>query len=316
MANIFYRYLRKTKLKTFLFFLFVAVIFWVLTKFTREYSATVQAKIAYINLPENVMLGSMNKDLITFDVTANGFEFLFYKIKQPEIIIKVMQYYSEGSKRITLSKEELIGLITAQLNQGLSVKNLSVNELTINLDAVISKKVAIIPKIDFNFEKGFKPTDSIVVIPDSVEIYGPSGTLANINFIQTKTLTRQNIQNSVSEKVNLQFTNKNILKIVPSKVQINLTVQEFSEQQMVVPITVINAPPELNLKVIPGTVTIRYDVSVNDFNNIVQESFKVVCDFAERNQEENFMIPKIQVQPSGITNVTLDTDKIDFLIFK
>ena len=89
MSKGFFKNYKNSKVKWFLFFLFLATIFWVLTKFSREFTTTLQARINYENIPETAALSEKNINSIAFDLTANGFEILFYKFKKPTIDVEV-----------------------------------------------------------------------------------------------------------------------------------------------------------------------------------------------------------------------------------
>lgn len=316
MSNVIVRNLKKTKLRLFFFFLLIAVVFWVLTKFSREYTAAVEAQINYISVPENVSLSPENKRNITFEVTANGFDFLFYQFNQPEISVSVLKYYDENKTKLFVSKEDLVGLISNQITKNLSVQNLSVNELNIYLDKLISKKVPVKVKTDFGYKNGFKVIDSIKIKPDSITISGPSEIIKSTKFIETKLLSLQDINKSFSSKVSLKQQDNTELKYSPNEVIVSVKVDEFSQQEVTIPIDVINLPPSKSIKIIPQNITITFDVSLRDFGDILDTSFKVVCDFNERNSEENFMTPKLVQKPDKVRNVVLDANKIDFLLFK
>lgn len=316
MSNFILRSLKKTKLRLFLFFLLVALIFWVLTKFSREYTAAVEAHIAYISLPENVSIASNNKRIISFEVTANGFDFLFYKFKQPQINVSVLKYYNEGETQLIVSKEDLIGLISNQLTKNLSVQNLSVNQLTINLDELVSKKVKVKLKVDVSFKDGFKAIDSFRLKPDSITISGPSELIKKIKFVETQTYAQKDIDKSINDKIALAGMKDTKINFNQKEVVLKLEVAEFSQQEISIPIDIINVPPSKSIKIIPQNITVVFDVSLKYFNEINENSFRVVCDFNDRNSEENFMVPKLTQSPEFVRNATLNLNKIDFLIFK
>ena len=302
MSKGFFKKHKNLKVKRFLFFLLLAAIFWVLTKFSREFTATMVAKIQYENVPENAALSEGNLKSITFDLTANGFEILFYKFKRPTIDLQINKYYDKEKDHFIITKSELNRMVSSNFNRNLAIKNLSVEELKVFLDPIVLKKVKVIPKHSFTFKDGFKPIDSIKVSPDSVVISGPSGSLKNISTIETEVISIEN--------------NNEIVSIKPDKISVSLKVAEFSQGKFTLPIEVINLPPDLDIKLVSPNVTVSYDVSVNDFSEISKDSFRVICDYSKRNKEENFMLPILEKMPPNIQNVVFEPKKIDFLIFK
>ncbi|WGF92574.1 CdaR family protein [Aequorivita marisscotiae] len=307
---------KNLKIKRFLFFLLIAAIFWILTKFSREFTTTMEAKINYENIPETTALSEKNLHTIMFDLTANGFEILFYKFKKPRIDVQVSEFYDNEKDHFTISKNELSRMVSSNFNRNLGIKNLSVEELKVVLDPIVLKKVKVVPSTKLSFKDGFKPRDSIKISPDSVTISGPSGTLKKINSIRTEEVSLNGIEKSISKSISLVSPNSEIVSIKPNTVTINLKVAEYSQGQFTLPIEVINLPPEMEIKLISPSVTVSYDVPVSEFTKISKENFRVICDYAKRNKDDNFMLPTLEKMPPGILNVVFEPKKIDFFIFK
>ncbi len=316
MSKGYFRNYKSSKVKLFLFFLFLATIFWVLTKFSREFTTTMDAKIKYENLPETTTLSSGNVNNITFDLTANGFEILFYKFKKPKVAIDVSKYYTKEKKTFVISKPELLRKVSSNFNRNLDVKNLSVNELNVHLDPIILKKVRVVAKTNVSFKNGFKATDSVKVIPDSVTISGPTGRLKEIDYVETEVVSLSDVEQSISETAKIISPSKEIVTIKPTEVKVKIPVAEFSQGQFSLPVEVVNLPPDVDIKLIQTTVTVTFDISVKDFPDISKNNFRVVCDYSKRNQNENFMLPVLEKKPDGALNIEFDPQKIDFLIFK
>lgn len=316
MPKGFFKNNKNLKVKRFFFFLFVAAIFWILTKFSREFTTNMIAKIHYENVPETTALSENNLRNITFDLTANGFEILFYKFKKPTVDIQVSKYYDKEKDHFIISKNELTRMVSSNFNNNLAIKNLSVEALEVALDPIVLKKVRVLAKSKITFKDGFKPIDSLNIKPDSVIISGPSGSLKNINSIQTEMFSLENIEKDVSKTVKLVSNKAEIVSIKPNKVTVNLSVAEFSQGSFTLPVEVVNLPPDLEIKLVPASVTVTFDVSVNDFSDISKEYFRVICDYSKRNKEENFMLPTLEKLPPYIRNVVFEPKKIDFFVFK
>jgi hypothetical protein len=307
---------KNAKIKAFLFFLVLATFFWILTKFSKQYAATTDAIIEYTNVPESMLLTDENLKEISFDITTNGFEFLFYQFDKPKVSIDISEYFEDGKEDAVVPKNELIKLISSQLKSNLAVKNLSANELIIKLDAIKSKKVPIIVHKELQFKNGFRAVDSIWVKPDSVIVAGPSEFLEKVNSIGTVLLVEKGIEKSISRTISLQNPEKEKLSMVPKEVVVSLAVAEFSQNELILPVEVVGVPENTIIKLIPKVITIMFEASVDNFKGITKSDFRVVCNYEDRNKEENFMIPKLAQQPKGVFNVEFDTDKIDYLIFK
>jgi hypothetical protein len=307
---------KNSKLKAIFFFLLLATFFWILTKFSRHYTATATAYVNYVNIPNTTLLTDENAKEITFDLSASGFEFLFYKLKRPTIEIDVGRYYSSGMDHILLRKNDLVRIISAGLNANLTIKDLSVEQLRVQLDNIVLKKVPVITETDFSFKKGFRQVDSIKISPDSIMISGPSTYLDTINFVKTMMLSEKNLDKNILKNVAIKEYPTQKISFDPKEVTVSVKVSEFSQKEIVLPIEVINLPENTIIKLIPSVVTVVFNVSVEEFKEITENDFSLICDYAKRNIEENFMIPDLIKSPTGIVNMEFDTKKIDYLIFK
>ena len=307
---------KNSKLKAIFFFLLLATFFWVLTKFSRHYTATATAYVNYVNIPKTTLITDENAKEITFDLSASGFEFLFYKLKRPTIEIDVGRYYSSGMDHILLRKNDLVRIISAGLNANLTIKDLSVEQLRVQLDNIVLKKVPVITETDFSFKKGFRQVDSIKISPDSIMISGPSTYLDTINLVKTMMLSEENLDKNILKNVAIKEYPTQKISFDPKEVTVSVKVSEFSQKEIVLPIEVINLPENTIIKLIPSVVTVVFNVSVEEFKEITENDFSLICDYAKRNIEENFMIPDLIKSPSGIVNMEFDTKKIDYLIFK
>jgi hypothetical protein len=316
MAKGFLKTFSSNKVKLFLMFLILASIFWVLTKFSREFTSAMTAKVDYKYLPNTATLAKGNTDEINFDLTANGFEILFYKFKKPSLEIRVDDYYTEKKDSFSISKSELLRKLSGSFNKYMEVKNLSPDHLNVKLDPIVLKKVLVKAKTDISFKDGFKPIDDYIVKPDSITISGPKGKLENIDTVYTEVVSLKNIEKNISESVKIKSPSEDIVAIDPISVKFQWPVAEFSQGQFTLPVEIVNLPPGMELKLVPERITVSFDVAIDDFGTLSADSFRVICDYSKRNKEENFMLPELSKKPEGTVNIMFQPKKVDFFIFK
>ena len=316
MSKRTYNPFKNSKLKGIFFFLLLATFFWVLTKFSRQYTATATATIHYLNIPEATQIKDDNLKKIDFTLTTSGFEFLYYRFKNPSIDIDLNNFYTEERKNVIIPKVDLVGLVSSQLNTNLTIRNLPNDQFVVGLDAIVSKEIPIIAKTQFSYKDGFRLIDSLKVEPDKVTIKGPASYLDAIRFIETKMVLQENIDKTFSQEVGLVGHENPKVLISPMEVTISINIAEFTQKTMVVPIELKNVPKGTIVKLIPAAVAVTFNVSVEDFNEIVESDFKLLCDFNERDLNEDFILVSLEEYPPRIYNIELNTKKIDYLIFK
>jgi YbbR domain-containing protein len=316
MARVTRKKYNTKKIRTFLLFLGIACVIWVLTKFSKVYTATINGDISYTSFPENTVLGDGNAKDFSFEVTAVGFKFIQYQLNRPRIEIPLNNYSIDETDKVTLESRDLNRLITSELGKDVSITNLSLSQLVISLDRVGSKMVPVTANTKIKFREGFKSVKGAVLTPDSVKIFAPNNLLSEIDSIPTVELTLNDVHERVALNLKLELPGNEDLKVEPDIVDLQMDVTEFTQKTVAVPIEVINVPTGTTVKMIPEILSISFDVAMESFNDISASDFRVFCDFASKNNEENFMLVEISRQPEGIYNIEFSEKKIDYLIFK
>jgi len=307
---------KKGKLKMLLFFLFIAFFTWFLTKFSKDFNATINTSFQFDNLPNKTAVSTTSINNFSFDLTTSGFDFLIYKFKKPFIKIDVSKYYNENTRTIFIPNNDLVKIISSQLKNTKTVSNLSISDLSVILDTIESKKIPIILFSDIIFQNGYKSIDGLKLKPDSISVSGPSLIIDSIQQINTRPFVIKNVKENISEEIELDTFSDVNLNYSHVKVVLSTSVEEFTQKKLVLPIKIINLPDDLNIKLISEAITITFDVSLTEFNSITEESFEAICDYEKRNNNENFIIPELLRMPDRILNIEFKEKKIDYLIFK
>lgn len=307
---------KNAKLKAFVVFLFLASVFWVLTKFSKQDVASVVATINYVNVPEGSVLAPSNPKEISFNLASTRFEFLRYTIKKPEIIIDVTSFLNENTNQGKVDGVALEKLILNQVVGDGRITQLSSPELAITLERLNFKMVPVHAKVTIEYEVGFDALDAMEIKPDSVKITGTKKALDTIKFIETDKIVIQDISAEVIQEIPLNIWQDKSISVFPSVVVAKQNVAEYSQKIVMVPVTMINQPLGGSFKLLPASVKVAFNIPVDKFNNVSASDFRIVCDYRSRNEEDNFMIPIIKEQPDHITGIEMETKKIDLLLFK
>jgi len=307
---------KKGELKMFLLFLLVAFLLWFLTKFSKDYIDDVTVKIEYVNFPSNQMLTKNNTNEMLFNIEASGFEFLYYSFKKPIIQIDVSKYVKNNNNIWLVEKQDVSKILSNYFKANIIEKN-SVQEIILDLDERISKMIPIQHLIEISYKKGFYPLDSIKLVPDSVLVSGSKSLINAIGTIYTETSNLANIFEEMDSKIALNVSSLseniefNILEVNYSQ-----TIEEFTQAEMIIPIELINVAENLIVQLFPSTLKVSYLINFENFKEITENDFKIICDFAEANENTNYLIPKLIKSPDMVINISLEPTKVDYIIIK
>ena len=316
MAKTFKNPFKNSKLKAFIVFLFLASVFWMLTKFSKQDVASVGATISFVNIPQGYMLDENTIQDFSFNVNATRFEFLGYVFKKLSIKIDVGAYFNETTKTARVDGAALEKLILNQVVDDGFVTQLSLPELMITLEPLSFKKVPILGQVSISYDVGFDAMGPLQIKPDSVTITGSKQLLDTIVSITTTPIELSDISASFRQVISVESISNSTATISPKTVTISQNVSEFSQKILMVPVTMINQPSQGNFKLLPASIRVAFNVPVDRFNEITLEDFTIICDYNSRDREDNFLIPVVQQMPANITGVEMETKKIDLLIFK
>jgi len=316
MSNTKLKIGKNSKLKSFFLFLLLATLFWFLAKFSKEYTSTVSAKLNYTNIPANTLIADGNNEEVSFDLFANGFEFLFFKLKKPTVDVPVSKYYEKGDHTISINSEDFSRLVLDELNNNNDLHNLSIDILLIKLNTIINKKVLVKPLVDVSFKEGFKQLGEFVTRPDSITLSGPAVALDSLSYIETIPIIVEDAESQINLTLTIEKPGHPDIQYTPKSVTASMEVGEFTQKRLEVPVQLENVPSDVKIKLIPESITVVFNVALEDFKTITAENFMLVCNYLDRNQTENFIVPKLTKKPNFVYDIELETKKVDYLIFK
>lgn len=315
MTNIDKNKQKKGKPKMFLLFLFVAAFIWFLSKYSRDFMASVVVKIEYVNVPPGVVVTEKNKKHISLDLITSGFDFLFYKINNPVIYIDIGAYYISDETTLLIPLEDFKRLLINQLNNNVLIKDISINKFELFLDTLDIKKVKVTLRENITFAEGYKPVSAHRIIPDSIEVSGPAHQLDTLTEIFTSLLSISNVAEDIATTITLTSLGQN-LTFEENKVVVNFQVKEFTQKSLLIPLTLKNLPAPLEIKLLPENIAVVFDVSVENFNKIDASDFLIEIDYDRKNEVENYMIPRLIKFPETVLNIELRQEKVNYLMLK
>ena len=81
--------LERGKSRSFLIFLALSFFFWVITKFSNEYTEILTAEVRFDNFPMGIVPLSDPSSEVQITLTASGFQLLLYKLFDTSIVLAV-----------------------------------------------------------------------------------------------------------------------------------------------------------------------------------------------------------------------------------
>ncbi|MGV6831325.1 MAG: CdaR family protein [bacterium] len=304
------------KTTTFVVFLFLSLIFSILTKLSKEYTAVLTVNPKLINIPEDVVIlnDSTVKDL-ELTIKTYGFKWLGYYLNKPNISLDVESLKNIEDTYIWERNEGYASLIS-QFSQDVLIESVTPESLVFNYDKNATTRIPVLFEGSVIFEDGYNSILGPQIEPDSISIIGPSSLMNDIKFARTINLSLNNLKDSYKAMIDINQIDslQNEIKFSPERITVNIDVKRFTEGSLIVPLKFVNLPKDQTVSFFPKEVEIKYLVSLEEFKNVKSSDFVIQCDLNNFNSESSFLIPELISQPSLVKNVRLETKRVDFVI--
>jgi len=309
--------LQNKNIKMFLFFIFLSFAFWLLINLSKESINNAKFSVSYYNLPKIKVFQNKPQNSLLLEIKTHGFNFLKYQINPKNLKINLahLQHFKENT--YIYLPNNYLREFQSQLSQKVEVLSVGVDTLFFKLTTDAVKKVKIKPNLKVSFKMGYNYIKPIKIEPDSVTIEGPKAWLDSINEVATDEIILKDLSKSNTQKIALKKSENSKLKYNISSVTLNVYVDKFTETSLVTGFDVINVPPTYTITTIPKELTIKYQVSLSNFNKVTPSLFKIVCNYAISSKDSlPYLIPQIVDKPSYVKGVVITPKRIEYLIKK
>ena len=304
--------------KSFIVFLITAVVIWFLITLSKVYTISISFPVKYSDLSQDKILQNEPLKEIDILVKSTGFNILSTRFLNQSIELNA----GNLNKKSTFSYYFLIknqkNKIQRQLRSGIEIQEISLDTIYLELGSLISKKVPLIPNLEIDYHIGYDLLDAEVIRPDSILISGPEAYVDKIDKIHLELLKLDDVKSDFSQKVKiLRPENSNNLKVASEFATISGRVEKFTEGVFEIPYKVLNLPEGVDVTSLHKTVKVYFVVGLSDFNKIDKNFFQVVCDYTlSKENNLDYLVPKVIVKPAFIKSFKVVPNKIDFLIQK
>lgn len=300
--------------RKYILFILASVVFWFMTKLSKEFGSLIEYPVSYKNLPANKLLQASPIESIKIYIRATGFKLISAKVFPKKIQIDAANLLTKSSTDHYLLLSQQRSSIQKQMRAGVSLQYFEKDSIAFDLGHLKVKKIPVNLRYDFTYARGYRLKDEIIIVPDSITVSGPESVLDTIPFMSTKMLQKKELKSGIRETVALKNFNSNV-EMSEKNIKVAASVERFTEGSLEIPFKIINLPEGEVIHTFPKFVKITYVIALADFNKIDPSSFSVVCDYT-MSQEHGlpYLIPTLAQSSPMIRNPRISPQKIDFII--
>ena len=279
----------------------IALCFWVLNRLSTKFRKTTPIRLEYFT-PSGKALRWTPPQYANVSWQGTGWDLLTGS--KPSVALTV--------EADSIQTFYLRTIVAQQL--GNEVFSVSPEQIDVEIEDVATKIMPIEAVTQLTFGKGFDLADDIELTPSVITVEGAKSVLENFNVLKTDTLRFQKLKDTI--ETSIRIATSPILKLSQNEVSVRLSVEQFTEKSIFVPLTIRNAPQRL--QIFPNKIKLDCTVALSRYASLSGENFIAVVDLKNVDvKSKNNTVPIVLLkQPSFVRNVKFSPQSVEFYFEK
>ncbi len=309
--------LKKSNVKTFLFFLIFTSVLWLFIQFSKNYTKEVEVSIEYINLPEDRIFNDESDKTLHLTLNGNGFRLIGHNWKKSALKFNIEDATIRRNDDYYFHIDNDFKIVSDKLDFKGRILSVQKDTLHLKLDRNQEKKVPVIVVDSILYAGGYGSDKGVLVIPDSIRISGPAPIIDTIQYVSTEKLKLEGLNANYKAQLKIDATTlPPNTRIFPGQVDAAVMVSKFTEGSQKIPITIQNVPENSEIKIFPKEVTVVYKVALDLYNDINFRDFVVIADYAKVSEESSYLTLELRRKSTAVRDVRLQEKQVQFVILK
>lgn len=304
----------KRSVFTFLIFLAISTMLWLLAKLSEDYSTQASFSIQFEEVPADKWVSSPD---LTAKVSLNtdGFHTLRYKmVREPNRVITIpldeVPYHQENGNMYSFSSQYVAERIAKLLKINASDVVMNDALMYFNMDVLKSKVVPVAFQSDIKTLRQYGVYGIPTLDPPVITIYGPQEVIDTVKAVKTNKVSKINVSQDFSETVGLDLLGGKIHTNV-KEVTVEVKVEKFTEKDIEVPIKVADS---LKMRFFPENMKVKCLVAIKDYASIEPEDFSVAVDRHQLEALQPLLDVRLASWPQYVQVLSTSPDKVEYLI--
>lgn len=297
----------------------IATVFWFLNALSKIYTVKIVAPVEYVNLPNNKTLASNLPENFEMTVKAHGFTilrrkliFLFGPLSFNVNEMTNNRMLENNKTSFAFPTRQFLTELSYQLSNDLEVVSIIPDTLFFRFDQMSQKLVKVKPVVNVNLKKQFQVSGEISAEPSSVVVNGPQSALDTLQFVYTRTREFNAVDESIRIKAEINPVKE--LFFEPKSVELVVPVEEYTEAQQSVQVSMPDSPANVKVKLFPARVKVTFLVGLSRFSEIHPEDFKLAVSYSDIEGGMQRLRIKTVSAPAFLYDVKITPEEIEYLI--
>ncbi|MFC2347409.1 MAG: hypothetical protein ACFNO7_00670 [Bacteroides sp.] len=263
-----------------LYLLFVALsaLLWFLNKLNHEYTIEVARTVLLDNTPFGLRVVDAEHNSVTYRIKGHGYALMSYRgwaytspihINYRDSLRRFSSFHLNGA---TLSRQDLSNLLSRHLPPDLQLIDVVSDSLSFQFGWQIEKRLPLRAKVTYTLADQCMLVKPIELSRDSIDVIGTEDRLDSLVAIETVPTHLGMLSTSVTTTLPLDLPVG--VSASQKAVDVFLTVEQYTEKTLRVPIMVQNDTDSLHLKLVPTTVDVVCNIPVSYYDSLNTHSLR------------------------------------------
>ena len=263
-----------------LYLLFVALsaLLWFLNKLNHEYTIEVARTVLLDNTPFGLRVVDAEHNNVTYRIKGHGYALMSYRgwaytspihINYRDYLRRFSSFHLNGA---TLSRQDLSNLLSRHLPPDLQLIDVVSDSLSFQFGWQIEKRLPLRAKVTYTLADQCMLVKPIELSRDSIDVIGTEDRLDSLVAIETVPTHLGMLSTSVTTTLPLDLPVG--VSASQKAVDVFLTVEQYTEKTLRVPIMVQNDTDSLHLKLVPTTVDVVCNIPVSYYDSLNTHSLR------------------------------------------
>ncbi|MCG8374706.1 MAG: hypothetical protein MI700_14280 [Balneolales bacterium] len=279
---------RRERIAVFVVAFIMALSLWFIVNLNGDYSTTINVPLRTGDVPDDMALVEGLPEFVQVDISGDGWKLVSLYNNPPVVNVDIVEgevnLFEQVRQRFTVEQDVSV----------LKVQPFVVN---IGLEEKIFKRIPILLSTDVSYMDRYGRVGEPSIFPDSITISGAASQVRDINVWEIEdTLRLSGVREDINYDIDLEPIHP-LIEYELSEITYTENVSEFTEGEVSVYIRTRDLPRGSIINYTPSTVTIRFDIPIEQFASVQNERpYEVYVPYDEILEDSTgFVTPDIQL---------------------
>ena len=302
--------------KTYSFFLGFTTFLWLALQFSKNYSQEVSFNLKYEQIEPNKLIKPSTDQKIKMVLNGNGFQLLKYSLFEKTINLDTRKASVKNKNHSFFTGKPMINAFRSALEYDGEISFVLKDSLNIYYDVFKEKEIPIKLNSNIKYAQGFLSTNGLESSIKTIMVSGPKSVLDTLKFISTKVFTLSKLKENYKGQLDLEtYDEIKGLKYNINKIPITVSVDKLTEEEIKVPITVLNVPKGSKVQLFPKQINVVFSVLLKDHAKISVDDFKIQADLAHASSSNKLLLRLVRF-PKNVFNARITEREVQYIVVK